>query len=100
MSELFWQIESFFTEKLVKSQETFSGSLIRKSHVRRLKEREIEEELRRFDSMDKLIISVLELGDTLLQKGDTDLEWRKMELARTSLRMFWDSHYRWSNNKL
>jgi len=62
--------------------------------VRRLKEKEIEEELRRFDSMDKLIISVLELGDTLLQTSDKDSEWRKMEIARTSLRMFRDSYYR------
>ena len=62
--------------------------------MRRLKEKEIEDELRRFDSMDKLIISVLELGDTLLQKNDKDLEWRKMEIARTSLRMFRDAHYR------
>ena len=62
--------------------------------MRRLKEKEIEEELRRFDSMDKLIISILELGDTLLQKRDTDSEWRKIEIARTSLRMFRDAHYR------
>ena len=93
MSELFWKIESFFTLNLVRSQKTFSGSLIRKSHVRCLKEKEIEKELRRFDSMDKLIISVLELGDTLLKKDFTDLEWRKMEIARTSLRMFRDAQY-------
>ena len=93
MSEHFWKIKSFFTENLVKSQETFSGSIIRKSHVRCLKGKEIEKELRRFDSMDKLIISVLELGDTLLKKDDTDLEWRKMEIARTSLRMFRDAQY-------
>ena len=62
--------------------------------MRRLKEKEIEEELRRFDSMDKLIISVLELGDTLLQTSDKDSEWRKMEIARTTLRMFRDAHYR------
>ena len=43
--------------------------------------------------MDKLIISVLELGDTLLKKDFTDLEWRKMEIARTSLRMFRDAQY-------
>ena len=80
-------------ENVLKTQKTFTGSLIRKSHVRRLKEKEIEEELRRFDSMDKLIVSVLELGDTMLLKGDKDLEWRKMEIARTSLRMFRDAHY-------
>ena len=62
--------------------------------MRRLKEKEIEEELRRFDSMDKLIISVLELGDTLLQTSDKDSEWIKMEIARTTLRMFRDAHYR------
>ena len=62
--------------------------------MRRLKEKEIEEELRRFDSMDKLIISVLELGDTLLQTSDKDSEWRKMEIARNTLRMFRDAHYR------
>lgn len=78
-------------ENVLKTQKTFTGSLIRKSHVRRLKEKEIEEELRRFDSMDKLIVSVLELGDTMLLKGDKDLEWRKMEIARTSLRMFRDA---------
>ena len=78
-------------ENVLKTQKTFTGSLIRKSHVRRLKEKEIEEELRRFDSMDKLIVSVLELGDTILLKGDKDLEWRKMEIARTSLRMFRDA---------
>ena len=65
--------------------------------MRRLKEKEIEEELRRFDSMDKLIISVLELGDTLLQTSDKDSEWRKMEIARATLRMFRDAHYRYGH---
>ena len=41
--------------------------------------------------MDKLIISVLELGDTLLLKNDKDPEWQKTEIARTCIRMFRDA---------
>ena len=70
---------------------TLQGSLIQKSHVRRLKEKEIEEELRRFDAMDKLVISILELGETLLTKDNKNAEWQKMEMARACLRMFRDA---------
>ena len=68
--------------------------MIRKSHVRRLKEKEIEEELRRFDAMDMLVISILELGDTLQIKDDKNSEWRKMEMAKACLRMFRDAQFR------